>query len=52
MSRDGTRVGRDPLTALCRERETPQTFTYNFWKGLDEVITNYVDSKTLEDLLK
>ena len=26
--------------------------TYNFWKGLDEVITNYVDSKTLEDLLK
>lgn len=26
--------------------------TYNFWKGLDEVIANYVDSKTLEDLLK
>ena len=26
--------------------------TYNFWKGLDEVITNYVDSKTLEDLIK
>lgn len=26
--------------------------TYNFWKGLDEVITDYVDSKTLEDLLK
>lgn len=26
--------------------------TYNFWKGLDKVITNYVDSKTLEDLLK
>ena len=26
--------------------------TYIFWKGLDEVITNYVDSKTLEDLIK
>lgn len=26
--------------------------TYNFWKGLDEVIANYVDNKTLEDLLK
>ena len=26
--------------------------TYNFWKGLEEVITNYVDSKTLEDLIK
>ena len=26
--------------------------TYIFWKGLDEVITNYVDSKTLDDLIK
>ena len=26
--------------------------TYSFWKGLDEVINNYIDSKTLEDLLK
>lgn len=26
--------------------------TYIFWKGLDEVITNYVDNKTLEDLIK
>ena len=26
--------------------------TYIFWKGLNEVITNYVDSKTLEDLIK
>ena len=26
--------------------------TYIFWKGLDEVITNYVDSETLEDLIK
>jgi hypothetical protein len=33
MNRDGTRAGRDPLTALGRERETPKSFTYNFWKG-------------------
>lgn len=26
--------------------------TYSFWKGLDEAIENYVDSKTLEDLIK
>ena len=26
--------------------------TYNFWKGLDEAIEDYVDSKTLADLLK
>ena len=26
--------------------------TYSFWKGLDDVINKYVDSKTLEDLIK
>lgn len=26
--------------------------TYTFWKGLDDVINQYIDSKTLEDLLK
>lgn len=26
--------------------------TYSFWKGLDDVINEYVDSKTLEDLIK
>lgn len=26
--------------------------TYSFWKGLDDVINDYIDSKTLEDLLK
>lgn len=26
--------------------------TLSFWKGLDEAIEKYVDSKTLEDLLK
>lgn len=26
--------------------------TYDFWEGLDNVINEYVDSKTLEDLLE
>lgn len=26
--------------------------TYTFWQGLDKVIEEYVDSKTLEDLIK
>lgn len=26
--------------------------TYSFWNGLDKVITEYIDSKTLEDLIK
>ena len=26
--------------------------THSFWKGLDDVINEYVDSKTLEDLIK
>lgn len=26
--------------------------TYSFWKGLDEVINEYVNSKTLEDLIR
>ncbi len=26
--------------------------SYSFWKGLDKTITDYVDSKTLEDLIK
>lgn len=26
--------------------------TFSFWKGLDDVINEYVDSKTLEDLIK
>ena len=26
--------------------------TYSFWKGLDDVINQYVNSKTLEDLIK
>lgn len=26
--------------------------TYSFWKGLDNAINEYIDSKTLEDLIK
>lgn len=26
--------------------------TYSFWEGLDKVINKYIDSKTLEDLIK
>ena len=26
--------------------------TYSFWKGLDDVINEYIDSKTLKDLIK
>ena len=26
--------------------------TYSFWRGLDSVINEYIDSKTLEDLIK
>ena len=26
--------------------------TYSFWKGLDDTINEYIDSKTLEDLIK
>jgi Rrf2 family protein len=26
--------------------------TYSFWNGLDNVITEYIDSKTLEDLIR
>ena len=50
------RIGEGDLTPVfcvhddCERKN--ECKTYNFWKGLDEVITNYVDSKTLEDLLK
>lgn len=34
----------------CTKKENCKTHT--FWKGLDNVINEYVDSKTLEDLIK
>lgn len=35
---------------LCERKENCKTFS--FWQGLDKVINDYVDSKTLEDLMK
>lgn len=37
-------------TGICKRKENCKT--YSFWEGLDAVITQYVDSKTLEDLIK
>ncbi len=34
----------------CQRKEDCKT--HSFWKGLDNVINEYVDSKTLEDLIK
>ena len=34
----------------CNRRKNCKT--YNFWKGLDNVIDEYINSKTLEDLIK
>ena len=34
----------------CEKRENCKTIS--FWQGLDDAINNYVDSKTLEDLIK
>ncbi len=35
---------------ICHVKENCKT--YKFWQGLDEAINDYVDSKTLEDLIK
>ncbi len=35
---------------MCKRQE--ECKTYSFWKGLDEVINEYINSKTLEDLIK
>ena len=34
----------------CHKQDS--CLTYAFWQGLDNAIENYVDSKTLEDLIK
>ena len=34
----------------CARKENCKT--YSFWKGLDDVINKYINSKTLEDLIK
>lgn len=43
-----------PIYCLTEEGECSRKEnckTHSFWKGLDNVIGNYVDSKTLEDLM-
>lgn len=44
-----------PIYCLADEQECNKKencMTHSFWKGLDKVINDYVDSKTLEDLTK
>lgn len=44
-----------PIYCLTEEGECNKKKsckTYPFWKGLDDVINEYIDSKTLEDLIK
>lgn len=36
--------------SICTRKENCKT--YSFWEGLDNVINEYIDSKTLEDLIK
>lgn len=43
-----------PIYCLTDEEECDRKdncMTHSFWKGLDNVINEYVDSKTLEDLI-
>ena len=40
----------DCLGTECIKREGCMTFS--FWQGLDDTIEKYIDSKTLEDLIK
>lgn len=44
-----------PIYCLTEEGECnkqKECKTYSFWQGLDDVINKYIDSKTLEDLIK
>ncbi len=44
-----------PITCVKEEAECDKKagcLTYEFWKGLDDVINEYIDSKTLADLIK
>lgn len=42
----------DCLTEEGKCQRQDKCTTYSFWKGLDDVINEYVNSKTLEDLIK
>lgn len=38
------------VQGVCDRKD--KCLTFNFWKGLDETMEKYVDSKTLADLIK
>ena len=38
------------VQGMCDKKD--KCLTFDFWKGLDEAIEKYVDSKTLADLIK
>ena len=43
-----------PITCVKEEAKCDKKagcLTYNFWKGLDDVINEYIDSKTLADII-
>ena len=43
-----------PIVCVKKEAKCDKKtncLTYDFWKGLDDVINEYVDSKTLKDLI-
>ena len=44
-----------PINCLTEEgkcKRQEECKTHSFWKGLDDVINEYINSKTLEDLIK
>ena len=47
---EGSLKPLDCIDQECGKRD--QCRTYTFWQGLDNAIEEYVDSKTLEDLIK
>lgn len=49
---EGDLVPIDCLTEEKKCKRQERCKTYSFWKGLDDVINEYINSKTLEDLIK
>lgn len=43
-----------PIACIRNEEcgQAENCTTYKFWEGLDKIINDYIDSKTLEDLIK
>lgn len=51
-STEGDLAPIDCLTEDGKCKRQEKCTTYSFWKGLDDVINEYVNNKTLEDLIK